>query len=123
MGPTGATGKTGPTGPTGAVGPAVTVYGTVSTAASTVAKTLSATNYVLYTGAVVVATFTYGNSATSATLNVGSSGAKNIRYNGANVPAYMIKKGDTVTMVYSGSYWNIVDFDDYGDLNSDYKNL
>jgi hypothetical protein len=35
----------------------------------------------------------------------------------------MIKAGDTVTMVYTGSYWDIVDFNDFGDLDASYVNL
>jgi hypothetical protein len=105
------------------VGPAVTVYGSLTQSASTVAKTLAATNYTLYNGAAVVVVFTNGNSASDATLNVGGSGAKNIRYNNSNVPAYMIKKGDVATMVYDGTYWNMVDFDDFGDLDASYVNL
>jgi hypothetical protein len=84
---------------------------------------LSATDYTLYNGAAVVVNFVYGNSAANATLNVGGSGAKSITYYGANVPAYMIKANDVVTMVYNGANWEMVDFDDFGDLDASYVNL
>ena len=55
---------------------------TCSTAAGTTAKVAtlqtSSRNFSLATGVRVAVTFTYGNSATTPTLNVNSSGAKTI---------------------------------------------
>ena len=55
-------------------------YGTCSTGAGTVAKTVSVDNFVLETGAQVIVTFSSANTATNATLNVNSTGAKAIYY-------------------------------------------
>ena len=52
---------------------------TCSTAAATTAKVATlddSTNFSLAAGVKVAVTFTYGNSATTPTLNVNSSGAK-----------------------------------------------
>ena len=125
VGPTGATGEAGPAGPTGAPGPkgAGHYITTCSTEATTANKTVDVTDYELTEGNVLTITFTNGNSATSAKLNVSSTGAKNIKYNGANVPAFFIKKNETVTVQYNGTYYDILDSDDYGDVDGDYKNL
>ena len=74
-------------------------------------------------GGIVHAKFTYGSSVANSSLNVNSQGAKTITYNGSAVPAYMIKAGDELTLMYDGSYWAIIDYCDYGDLDSDYRNL
>ena len=96
---------------------------TINTAAATAAKTVEVTDYSLTAGAIIVATFAQGNSATNATLNITSTGAKAIKYNGSAVPPFMIKIGDTVSMIYDGTDWNIFVFDDYGDLDESYVNL
>ena len=59
-------------------------YAECSTAASTVAKTVSYSSFELYNGASIIVKFKNGNSAASPTLNVNSQGAKNIRINGSN---------------------------------------
>lgn len=87
-------------------------YGTCSTAAATVAKTASITNYALTTGAYVTIKFENDVPA-SATLNITSKGAKPIWFHGAAITAGIIKAGDYVTMVYSGSYYHIVSIDRY----------
>ena len=87
-------------------------YGTCSTAAATAAKTSSITNYALTTGAYVTIKFENDVPA-SATLNITSKGAKPIWYHGAAITAGVIKGGDYVTMVYSGSYYHIVSIDRY----------
>ena len=85
-------------------------YGTCATAASTIAKTVAASNFTLVTGARVAVTFTYG-VPTNATLNVNSTGAKNIRWKGSNVFGGIISAGDTVELVYTGAYWYILAVD------------
>ena len=128
QGPTGETGSTGPTGATGATGPtgasgAGSYKGTCSTGVSTVAKTSNITGYQLATGTIITMTFTNGNSAANATMNITSTGAKSIYYNGAAVPAYFIKANETVTLQYNGTQYDIIVTDDYGDLDADYKNV
>ena len=138
VGPTGAQGETGPQGPTGetgAVGPtgasgATTTnldlgqyYITIASAAGTKAKTASQSGFVLKAGGIIVANFTKGNSASDMTLNINGTGAKLVRFNDQNVPPYLIKANDEVTMMFNGSNWVIIDFDEYGDLDNDYLNL
>ena len=50
-----------------------------ATAAATGAKTVSITGFTLYTGVTVKVMFTNGNSNNAPTLNVNSTGAKNIK--------------------------------------------
>ena len=85
-------------------------YGTCSTAAATVAKTSSITNYALTTGGYVTIKFENDVPA-SATLNITSKGAKPIWYHGAAITAGIIKAGDYATFVYSGSYYHLVSID------------
>jgi hypothetical protein len=68
---------------------------------------------VLTKGALIVINFTYANTYSSAkiTLNINSTGAKDVYYNNAatsstNKPLW--KANSTVTFVYSGSYYYIV---------------
>lgn len=81
-------------------------YGTCTTAASTVSKVVTLTNYALVTGGVVVVRFTNAVPA-GATLNVNSKGAKAIFFNGAAITAGIIKACDTVTFIYNGSYYHV----------------
>lgn len=61
-------------------------YGTCTTAAATAAKAVTVSadqDFKLTVGALVMVKFTISNSASSVTLNVNSTGAKNIYYNNA----------------------------------------
>jgi len=87
---------------------------TCSTAAATAAKVATlddATGYSLTAGVRVAVTFTYGNSATSPTLNVNSGGAKNIYYRTAITTAQKVDElcvwgaNETVIFTYDGSSW------------------
>lgn len=60
-----------------------TAYGTCATAAATAAKVVTASDWVLRAGAIIVIKFTYTNTASNPTLNVNSTGAKSIWYNTA----------------------------------------
>ena len=53
-------------------------YGTSATTSNTAAKTATCTNYVLNTGNLIGILFTTSNTAATPTLNVNSTGAKNI---------------------------------------------
>lgn len=55
---------------------------TCDTAAATAAKTASQTGFILAAGKSVKIRFTYENTASSPTLNINSTGAKAIKYNG-----------------------------------------
>ncbi|MBR1988825.1 MAG: hypothetical protein IKA36_07305 [Clostridia bacterium] len=85
-------------------------YATCSTAAATVAKvaTINTGTFTLATGATVYVKFTNANTATSATLNVNSTGAKPIFHNGAAISASSyIKAGGVYQFVYDGTNWVI----------------
>ena len=78
-------------------------YGTCSTAADTLAKTVSISSYTLATGGVVSIYFENAVPA-NATLNITSKGAKPIYYNGAAITDGVIGAGDTATFIYSTNY-------------------
>lgn len=83
-------------------------FATCSTAAGTAAKAASLTGFTLTTGARVTVKFQNTNTASSPTLNVNSTGAKAIRYNGAAVTASYLKANRTYELVYDGTYWQLV---------------
>lgn len=85
-----------------------TWYGTSSTSASTQAKTSTIDNFVLTKGALVSITFSTANTYTSAkiTLNINSTGAKDIYYNNAVTSSsntLLWGAGDTLTFMYNGT--------------------
>lgn len=91
-------------------------YAECSTAAGTQAKaaTICAdsdttnTAFTLIKGVSVTVKFTITNTAASPTLNINSTGAKAIYYNGAAITAGYLKAGKTYQFVYDGSYWQLV---------------
>lgn len=88
--------------------------GTCSTSATTVAKTVTVTNFTLRTGAIALIKFTYANTVANPTMNINSTGAKPIFYNGIAVPTDLINANDLVTMMYDGTNWVINGVLDYG---------
>ena len=82
-------------------------YGVCSTGATTAAKTVTVDNFSLETGAMVTVKFSNDNSASTPTLNVSSTGAKQIWYDGAVISATKLQ-GRTYTFVYDGSYWQLI---------------
>lgn len=87
---------------------AITHYGTCSTDAGTAAKTVSLTGFSLVTGAEVTVKFTVTNTAASPTLNVNSSGAKAIYYNGAAITAGYLKANKIYKFVYNGTQYDFI---------------
>ena len=86
-------------------------YGACSTSVSTKAKTVAISDFVLYEGASVLVKFNNGNSAASPTLNVNSTGAKTIRFNGSTISDslyYSWSSGAVLEFVYDGTYWNLM---------------
>lgn len=87
-------------------------FGTCSTSYSTAAKAVTLSNFVLETGAFIFVKFTYRNTASNPTLNVNSTGAKNIYRYGTtatgNVPGLSWYDGAVVGFVYDGSYWQMI---------------
>lgn len=92
-------------------------YGVCSTGASTAAKTVSVTGFVLAAGARVEVKFTNENTAASPTLNVSDTGAKSI----AAMTAW--KAGVTVAFVYDGTKWIPVSGIEVDDIFSRLGNL
>ena len=95
-------------------------YAVCNTSGSTVAKTVSITNFKLVTGVRVFIKFTYAHdSRTKATLNVNNTGAKSIRYKGYGVfKGYnggynstnkqypnSWEAGEIVEFIYDGTEW------------------
>ena len=76
-------------------------YAVCNTAAATSAKEASITGFSLVAGAMAIIKFTDGNTASSPTLNISSTGAKSIINGGWNA-------GDTITFVYDGTNYQTV---------------
>lgn len=82
------------------------LYASCSDLADTAAKTVSATHYELVNGAVVLVKFSYTNTASSPTLNVGSTGAKAIMYNGSALTD--LRNDRIYEFIYDGTYWQCI---------------
>lgn len=87
-------------------------YGTCSTAAATAEKAITITgndNWTLEKGAIIVVKFTNTNSASSCTLNVNNTGAKQVWYNNAvytgNSNQVFGYANRHMTYIYDGTYW------------------
>ena len=104
----------------GVTGATVNRFGTCGTAAGTAAKTVSITTgtFSLETGAKVTVKFTNKNTAGTPTLNVNSTGAKNIYHNGSQITTGTNKGmlNGTVEFVYDGTQWQLIG--NYVDTNS-----
>ena len=88
-------------------------YATCSTAAATAAKVATiadgSSTFSLEKGARICVSFTYANTASAATLNVASTGAKAICWQGsALVSSQYWQAGAVVDFVYDGNGWSIV---------------
>jgi hypothetical protein len=83
-------------------------YGTCATAAGTAAKVGTLANFVLKTGSPIAIKFTNADTSTNPTLNVNSTGAKSIHYNGTNIKAGMITAGYVAEFVYDGGTWHLL---------------
>lgn len=83
-------------------------YGTCSTAANTAAKTVSCSGFNLVTGASIKVKFTVTNTASSPTLNVNSTGAKNIYYKNAAITAGYLVANKIYEFVYDGTNYVLV---------------
>lgn len=79
-----------------------------ATAGSASAITASISNFELQTGVVVTLKITTTNSA-SATLNVNSTGAKTIKYNGAALAGGELVATKFYSFVYDGTDWQLIE--------------
>lgn len=87
-----------------------TLYGTCSTGASTAAKVVTCPNFTeLVEGVTIHVKFTYSNTAANATMNVNSTGAKNLcRYGTTRVGTTTRaawQAGAIVSFTYDGTSW------------------
>jgi hypothetical protein len=95
---------------------AASAYAECATAAGTAAKTANistdndTTNnaFTLVKGVSVQVKFTTTNTATNPTLNINSTGAKAIYYEGKAIPASYLKGSYVYTFVYNGTQWDLV---------------
>lgn len=87
-------------------------YGTCETAAGTAAKVVDCTNFTLSEGATVTVTCTTASNNTGKlTLNVNSTGAKDVYVAGAvtgDTNRIIWAPGAQMTFSYDGSHWNLV---------------
>ena len=90
------------------------LYGTCATDAATAAKVVVCPDFdALINGITIHVKFTYTNTAANPTLNVNSTGAKNIyRYGTTAVGTNSISwsAGSIVSLTYDGSAWIMNDF-------------
>ena len=92
---------------------------TCSTAVGTATKTAAFSNFVLETGCLIAVKFTNGNSASGATLNVNSTGAKAIHVNGAAVAVGAIIPNGVYLLVYDGTNWAMLTRESVSDAITD----
>ena len=83
-------------------------FGVCSTAASTSAKSVSCSGFILGPGAVITVTFTTDNTAENPTLNVNNTGPKVIQYRHANISPEVLAANRTYTFVYNGTNYQLV---------------
>lgn len=88
-------------------------YGECNISPSTVAKTVTTLNggFILKKGAKVSVKFLQGHAASTMTLNVDGTGAKNVYRDGNSPKSNMIKAYNVYEFVYDGTYWRIVGVD------------
>lgn len=89
-------------------------FGICTTAAGTAAKVVTLADFSLYTGAQIAVRFNNGNTVGSPTLNVNSTGARQIVVNGTATPAAKYVAWNTYancTFVYDGTYWRFTGSD------------
>ena len=101
-------------------------YAECSTASATLAKTVDCDGFVLEKGASITIKFTVSNSVAGTatvplTLNVNSTGAKSIIYNGSTaISAGFLTINRVLTFTYDGTYWAITG---NLDTNTKYSNM
>lgn len=85
-----------------------TAYGICSTAATTAAKVVSITDFILLKNGIVSVLFNSAVSVAGATLNVSNTGAKDIYINGSPLQPGVIRPKMVAMMQYDGTRWNII---------------
>ena len=85
-----------------------TPYGVCTTVAGTAAKVVTIENFSLESGAEITVKFSVTNTAANPTLNVNSTGAKAIYYEGAAISADALKANKVYKFVYNGTQYDFV---------------
>lgn len=85
-------------------------YGTCATAASTATKVVASTGYYLKAGAICTIRMTYANTNSLPQLNINSTGAYYLSYNGVRAPADSTRwlAGSMLTVMFTGSYYEVL---------------
>ena len=83
-------------------------YGSCGTAADTAAKAVTLANFKLETGAHIFLKFTAQNSHATPTLNINSTGAKEIWQRGARAVGAALTTDIIYELIYDGTYYQIV---------------
>ena len=104
-----------------------TLYGTCATAAATAAKVVTLSDFSeLVTGVTIHVKFTYSNTASNATLNVNSTGAKPLCSHGTTRVGTTEKTswnaGAVVSLTYDGTSWVMNDYIPDTGVTTDTKN-
>ena len=89
----------------------ITHYGVCSTASDTGTKTVACTGFSATTGANITVKFKYSNTYSTPSglkLNVASTGAKNIYYNGTYIPVNLLSANAVYQFVYNGAQYELI---------------
>lgn len=88
----------------------VVVSGVCSTSAATAAKVVTISGYTPTPGDILAITFTNGTSASTPTLNINGTGAKNIRLGSTNASSTTLNvgAGGVVMMYYTGTHYQLM---------------
>lgn len=100
-----------------------TWYGTCSTAAATAAKAATIDEAVICKGTSVTLNMTYENTNSSATLNITSTGVKNLYYGTTSTRpttanGYGWNAASTVSFIFDGQYWRLGDTSSLATISS-----
>lgn len=100
------------------------IGGTCNTAANTAGKTVTISNYTLKAGDLIAIKYTSGNTANSATLNINSTGVKNILLGGqqptgtSGTGGHYIGPNGVVVYYYDGSSYHQLGSNDITDADT-----
>jgi hypothetical protein len=89
--------------------------GTCSTAGNVAAKVVTIPNFLLLKGGIVCVHFTNAFTATGATLNINSLGAKAINLYDSNIPPHKVHNHAEVTMMYDGEVFDVISIENQGE--------
>ena len=83
-------------------------YAVCATQSSSAEKAVSIENFVLVPGASARIRFTNGNTSTNPTLDISGTGARELRFDNAQLKSDYIDKNGTYDIVYDGTYYQVV---------------